>query len=129
VGSALLTLGGFHAPIPQTYQFLVSEGDIKSSIEEILDSGGRVPGWGSSFERGHPDPVFETLDRMLVPYPLHSRIQYVTGFFSGSGHSIFPNASCYTSAVCIVRGLTATFGQYLFLNGRINAWTSAFLSQ
>ena len=126
IASGLLTLGGLHAPLPQTCRFLRLD-DCKPYMERALGAGARVPGWGSSFSKGEPDPVFEQLDKMLVPYPIHARIQYVTGFLQGRELEIFPNASAYTSAVVIALGLTDSTASYLLLKGRLDAWSAAFM--
>jgi len=126
IASGLLTLGGLHAPLSQTCQFLRLD-DCKPYMEIVLSTRGRVPGWGSSFVKGEPDPIFEQLDRMLVPYPIHARIQYVTGFLQGRELDIFPNASAYTSAVVVARGLQDPAAAYLLLKGRLDAWSAAFM--
>jgi citrate synthase len=131
LASALLTLGGLHAPILQTYHFLSSfrtNEEIQSHVESELTAMRKIPGWGSSFEKGQPDPEFKILDEMLSGSPIHCRMHYVSGLLHGSGIQIYPNASCYTCAVCISKDLPVAIAQYFLVNGRLNAWTSAYLS-
>ena len=126
IASGLLTLGGLHAPLSQTCCFLRLD-DCKPYMESVLATRARVPGWGSSFVKGEPDPVFEQLDKELVSYPIYARIEYVTGFLQGRKLNIFPNASAYTSAVVIALGMRDSTASYLLLKGRLDAWSAAFI--
>jgi len=126
IASGLLTLGGLHAPLSQTWRFLRLD-DCKPYMESVLGCDARIPGWGSSFVKGEPDPVFEQLDKELISYPIHTRIEYVTRFLYSRGLNIFPNASTYTSAVVIALGMSDSIASYLLLKGRLDAWSAAFI--
>ena len=53
---ALSTLGGVHAPIVETAEFLQAARmaeDLPALIDSYLTSGKKIPGWGNSFIKGY----------------------------------------------------------------------------
>ena len=68
--AALCTLGGLHAPIVQTYEILEADRYIIDDRIAVAtythwmtawDGKSKIPGWGSCFNKGKPDPYVETV--------------------------------------------------------------------
>lgn len=114
VASACSTLGGHHAPIEKIYD----------TLEQLpILPQGRIPGWGSSFEKGRPDPLYDLVDGILAEAneELHKDISDVTSSLCGKA---FPNPGCYTAAVAITLGMPRSIAAYLFLSPRLDAWAT-----
>ena len=124
IAAACLAIGGPHAPLQQSMALLASD-DPVGQAKQLMDHGVRVPGWGNSFIKGKPDGAWLEVDRLLSEdHPeIYSKIADVTKFLHKSGKLIFPNPSIYTAAVAIVLNLPPALSPYLFIAGRLNAWT------
>ena len=127
IAAGLLTLGGRHGPTVQTVNFLTS---VDSFCPEIYYQHNlMIPGWGSSFIKGEPDPHFDTLDGYLFednPY-IWQKIREVTDKMHDTGKILYPNAACYTAAVAITEGIPAEVSPYLLIKGRLETWTNIYL--
>lgn len=123
ISAALMTLGERHGPLRQTYALLATEPDIQA----ILDAGLKVPGWGSSFVKG-PDPIWaETEEAVKKANPvIFERIERITATLHNAGKDIYPNPSCWTAAVAMTLGIPREICGYLFILGRLEAWTREF---
>lgn len=97
VSAALMSLGGMHAPLVDTWKLLTSGLDIKT----ILESNMNAPGWGNSFEKGHDDPLwFQVRDYLAEHFnQIWQRITYVTAQLHTHGKNIFPNPSAFTGTL------------------------------
>lgn len=125
IAAAILTLGGKHAPLEQTYLFL-SRSEPDKSVSAIVKENGKVPGWGGTFQKDDPDPIWQDMDAVLrESYPsITEKIDKVTGELSRLGKKVGPNPSAYTAAAAIVLGLPAKLAVYLFLAARLEPWAS-----
>lgn len=128
VAAALLTLGGLHAPLTKAY--IVLKGGPKINIKRSLKENLLIPGWGSGFVKGSPDPMFEKIDAMLLDASpvLHKRIQSITTLFHDAGKQLYPNAACYTAAFCIFSDYPIHAAAAWLLKGRIDSWCYSYLS-
>lgn len=123
IASALLTLGGKHAPIRETMEFLDNQ-DIELVANLILNAGEMIPGWGNSFVKNEPDPFWIKVDDALCAFPeVYDRITKVTALLNKEGRNLFPNPSAYTAAVNIVIGVPREIAEILFLKFRIDSWS------
>ena len=127
IAAALMTLGGLHAPLLQTYDFLT--GDPAHEVELLLATQQRVPGWGNAFVRGMPDPIWHELDGLIREQAPEwgLTLDAVTEQLHALGKRIYPNPSCYTVVAGILLGVPKVALPYLFLNGRLSAWTNEFI--
>ncbi len=130
IASALLTLGGIHAPLELTYEMLMTDRPADAATH-LLASGKLVPGWGNSFERGHDDPLWLNViewfqDHRPAFYAL--RIEAVTKALALYGKNVFPNPSAFTAATAIVLQIPQPIAAFLFVAGRLPAWTNIFLN-
>lgn len=116
--AALCTLGGVHAPLMDTW--LVLSGRVP--VNQILERGGKIPGWGSSFDDDSWAPVENHL-REHFPQ-IWERIEKITGEI---GKDLKPNPSCFTAATGIALKMPPQILPWLFINGRLNTWTCLFL--
>jgi hypothetical protein len=128
IASGLLTLGGTHAPLEQSYEILASSDSLRV-VELMFKDGLRIPGWGNSFHKGEPDPLWEKVDRWLSEHysGIHGKIEDITQFLHAAGKHIMPNPSIYTAAAAIVLGVPANCAGFLFLQGRLLSWTQIYL--
>jgi citrate synthase len=122
--AGLMTLGGRHAPIEQTYNLLAVR-DPAAIVTDIVSSGGKVPGWGGTFQKDQPDPIWAEVSKLLEElYPsLAARLDAITEALHAEGKKIYPNPSAYTAAAAIALGLQPELAVYLFIGGRLDAWT------
>lgn len=126
--AALMTVGGVHAPLLDTYDLLSCE-DLPAAIHRLMALGKKVPGWGNSFVKGSPDPLWEPVRLLLLDMDprLSARIDSGTDCLHAAGKDLYPNPSCYTAAVAILTETPREISPYLFLNGRLTAWTLEYL--
>lgn len=124
IAAACLSIGGPHAPLQQSMALLMVD-DPVGQAKMLMDHGLRVPGWGNSFVKGLPDEKWQEVDDLLRKhYPdLHGRIWDVTKFLHKSGKLVFPNPSIYTAACAMAFQMPPVLAPYLFIAGRLNAWT------
>lgn len=113
IAAALLSTGGAHAPLEQTYAFLAAPERL-STMHMMLDRGELVPGWGSSFVKGGPDPLWEEVDRMVG-----NSLSAITEHLHGRGLMLWPNGSAYTVLTSIETGVDPL---QIFIQGRLAAW-------
>jgi citrate synthase len=124
IASGILTVGAKHAPLEKTAFFLLMEHPA-SDVFRILKAGHRVPGWGGSFQKDGPDPIWERVADLLdAGWPeVSSKLAGVTNELHKLGKMIYPNPSAYTAAAAIVLGLGPKRAVYLFIMGRLTAWS------
>lgn len=127
IAAALSTLGGAHAPLVQTYQFLTSS-DVASATRNGLAAKRRIPGWGNSFHKGEPDPVWTQVEVCLrLHWPdLAKKLDDVTGVLHAAGKNLFPNPSAFTVLAAIALGIPPHLAPYLFVMGRLQGWSELF---
>jgi len=124
IAAAILTLGRKHAPLEHTYQFLSIEEPWRE-VAGMLKRGAKVPGWGGTFQRDKPDPLWQEVDDMLADlWPaIYIKISSVTTTLIEHGKTLYPNPSAYTAAVALVLGLPKELVSYLFIGARLAAWS------
>ena len=127
IAAALMTIGGLHAPLLQTYDFLT--GDPAHEVEARLAAKQRIPGWGNAFVKGTPDPIWHDMDQLIrAEDPQWGlTLDAVTEQLHAAGRRLYPNPSCYTVIAGILLGVPKPALPYLFLNGRLTAWTNEFI--
>lgn len=123
---AVLSIGGNHAPLGDTIKFLQSL-DLWPTLMEPPWGCGLIPGWGNSFVKGEKDPIWLEVDSLLLAdWPdLHQRLETVTERLKPK--NIFPNPSAYTAATAIALGIPPAAAPWLFIAGRMDAWSELFL--
>lgn len=129
LAAALNALGGPHAPLVETYELLASEAPVMAATD-ILMRGGRVPGWGNSFIKRVPDPLFaEVADLLKEHWPeVNITLSGITDCLWRCEKLIFPNPSAWTAAAALVLGLPAELAPFLFVAGRLSAWTELLMT-
>jgi len=128
IASALLTLGGAHAPVAEIMRFL-GQKDPEDRALFRLATGDKVPGWGSDFVKGKPDPDWAEVDAALekVAPGLNESIRAVTTVLHEHGKVIFPNPGAYTAATALALGIPESVAPWLFVQGRLGAWTKILM--
>jgi hypothetical protein len=114
--AAILSTGGVHAPLIQTHALLSCD-DAPAVAAAMLDHGARVPGWGSSFAKGAPDPLLDEIAQ-------YHDLGLVTGVLHRRGLMLYPNLSAYTAATAITLGIPAEGCLWLLIQGRLAAWVA-----
>lgn len=116
--AALCSVGEVHAPLGQTYDFLLS----------ALETPKLVPGWGNSFVRGEIDPIWMEVWKVLriVSPELIYRMESVTEELHARGKFVFPNPSALTAACCIALQVPKELCGLFFLQGRAEGWASLY---
>lgn len=125
--AALACLGEMHGPIEAAYTILTP--DSRSvGLEFLATHVGKCPGWGNSFVKGRIDDAFLPVDQILeAQFPrIHSRLREITDALHGRGKKIFPNPAAYTAATALVLGMPRHLAPMLFIQARIEAWSSVF---
>lgn len=124
IAAALLSIGGVHAPLAESMALLAAD-DPTGEAKRLMNAGFKVPGWGNSFHRGKPDPAWVPLDDLLWKlFPDYAdRIAGITKMLHKAGKNVFPNPSIYTAATALIIGLSPVFAPYLFVRGRLDAWS------
>jgi len=121
--AGLSTFGRFHAPVEQTFELLSF--DYNQEIaESILEQGGRIPGWGSEFVKGLPDPIFTEIHKFLIDRFNDQLVPLVkiTSVLHAGNKYIYPNASAYTALVGKILGYTCATIMFLLIECRLSAW-------
>jgi citrate synthase len=120
ISCAIATMGARHAPVEATVQFLSLE-NPELEVASILKRGRKVPGWGGTFQKDLPDPLWAKVNE-LIPEPLQDKLAAVTAMLHQYGKLIWPNPSAYTACVAIVLGMPPKLAPYLFIHGRLTGW-------
>jgi len=127
--AGILALGGKHAPLEETYNFLKLE-NPEEEVAPMLKRGEKVPGWGGTFQKDQPDPLWEGVAAGLRNWPaMWDRIFEVTDELASHGKNIFPNPSAYTAAVGLVLRIHPKLLVYIFIRARLDAWARIAASQ
>jgi citrate synthase len=134
IAAGIMTLGGRHAPLEQTIQLLsVPASLLEDQVIRILADGEKVPGWGGSFQKDKPDPLWDAVaSRLAAQVPdkgVVEKISLVTRLLHAQGIIIHPNPSAYTAAASILLDLPPKLAVYLFIAARLPAWAEIALRQ
>ena len=124
VASGLGTTGGLHAPIDDTFDLLDQFNPSCISYQHYVLHGDKMPGWGSAFVKGKPDPIVEHAMLYLdTGWPdMGKKIEYLTDVLHGQGKNIYPNMACLTAATALILQMPKELAPVLFLQGRAMAW-------
>lgn len=130
IASALMTIGGRHAPLEKTYSFLKME-EPHQEVFRILKAGNKVPGWGGSFQKEGPDPIWAEVAQLFEKlYPqAANKLKRVTHELHKHEKRVYPNPSAYTAASALALGLSGRLAVYLFIRARIDAWCHIAITQ
>ena len=121
--AGIATMGVKHAPVEKTARFLLMN-NPPGEVPSILKRGGKVPGWGGTYQKGKPDPLWAQVDNLieLNHGNLYNKLKAVTAQLKEHGKLIYPNPSAYTACVAIVLEMPPKLASYLFISGRITGW-------
>jgi citrate synthase len=124
LGAGILALGGKHAPIEQTTEFLLKEEPWRQ-VDHLLYLGKKIPGWGGTFQKNQEDPVWDKVKKTLESHQpeLAEKIAAITVELHNRGKKIWPNPSAYTAATAIAVGMSSKLAVYLVIACRLDAWS------
>ncbi len=127
VASAVLTLGGVHAPVTQARHVIFNmEND---DIVEAVASGMVIPGFGNAFHKDGIDPAWVDFEKALKEEEpdFAKRIDAVADIVNkakgtNTTNQLFPNPAAYTAAVAELLGMPEGTEVSLLVNARMRAW-------
>ena len=105
---------------------LLKADDAAQEARLKLSRAELIPGWGGSFQKDGPDPMWQPV-REALPYNMLSKINTVTQVLHSDGKTIYPNPSAYTAAVAILLGIPSDIAPWLLISGRLKGWTEIAL--
>lgn len=132
ISVAIMSVGGIHGPIEETYRILTTvKVSPESLVKMYLDRGSKIPGWGSSFESGKLDPLWQGVSDWIQMHQsnMHERILGITEALHETGKDIYPNPSAFTAATAIILGMPQRLSPYLLLMGRMTAWAEVYMNE
>lgn len=118
--AALSSMGGPHAPFQDAYEVLTGTRFMVPTV--------KTPGWGNSFVKGQADPAWVYVDAQLrnINPGISEKIDSITAALHKKRKMVFPNAACYTAAVCITVALPIELAPMFFIQGRIEGYAHLF---
>ena len=124
LASALLTLGGKHAPIAKIYRMLDQPlPQLLEAVETKICEKEIVQGWGNSFFKNRHDPDWEPVQEALAHVPeMNKKIVGVTALLHDYDKHVFPNAGAYTAATAIILGIPPEVASVLLISARLPVW-------
>lgn len=117
LAAGLLTLGGHHAPVEQAMKVWERRNEPL-----YLQTWNIVPGFGSSWYTGEPDPIFESLHTHLSTETLMGITDLTTMVQAQTDKKLYPNAALYTAIAASIMGYDSKFASSLLVRGRIDQW-------
>jgi citrate synthase len=133
--AGLMTFGGTHAPIKDCYNWIarVVEYDVETKegarmfsimMNDILEyhemNEWKLPGFGSAFVKGQPDPLLSDLCDATGPY--YHIWSYVHDYFAIKGKDLWPNLAFYTALIAVDQKININFCEAEMIKARIEAW-------
>ena len=127
---ALSTLGGPHGPTKDAAEMLLSSDPI-DLCKAYMDANIKIPGWGTSFNKGTPDPIWENVANHIEKnFPeIHFVIEKITKHIQNTGKMLYPNPACYTATTAIIHDIPSDASVYFFINARMPAWLNIYLNK
>lgn len=123
--SAIMSLGGPHAPIKDAYCFISDcmERFDEDNIQAQMIRWNPWPGFGSSFEKGF-DPLLEEIESVIsAREPETTKLwEMINRLALQKGKILYPNLAFYTAATCMIEGIKVDFCEKLLLEARIPEW-------
>lgn len=127
--AAIQSFGHFHAPIEDAYTLLIvclnsTREGRQEFIEKTLEYRGKIPGFGSSFFSGEPDPNLNELDDQLFYDCYHFIVlkNELMNLEPMKSKKLFPNLAFYTAAVAIHQGVSIKLAESFLLEFRVPKW-------
>lgn len=123
--AGLATLGGRHAPLKETFA-LLADPEPAALVNTILLAGRKVPGWGGTFQKNAPDPLWQEVHECLTSASpaLAAKFARVSAELKRlRGLTLYPNPSAYTAGAGWFLGVPSQALVYLFLAPRLAPWT------
>lgn len=130
IAAALMTFGGPHGPIPETYDILFKIVPAQQIVDEHIWNRKKVPGWGMSFVKGEIDPIWVPVyDILMRDWPtLAARINQITAALHVRERIVYPNPSAFSAAAALVLCMPRELSPLILIAGRIEAWAEIYLN-
>lgn len=125
ITAALMAVGGMHAPIKHAYNMIRRAKEYGVDAPEGAPDYTWVPGFGSSFVKGSPDPLLEDLANQIYNnhyqfYEIGENIR--TTLCKKKKTILYPNLAFYTACVAHILEERLIFCERIFIEARIPAW-------
>jgi citrate synthase len=134
--AAICSMGGMHAPLvaaSKSFDYIMSgtPSEISEKISDILLMG-KVPGWGSSFVKGEPDPIHAEIDAAIKRYASkqHYYIVEATHILQElTKKKLHPNTALYSAVYANILNIDPVLLPGLAIEARIPVWNHLMKQQ
>jgi citrate synthase len=118
---ALSTLGNTHGPVVEARETIY---EYKNRIEDIIFTGGKVPGYGGAFFKDRIDPAFIPVVDIIQSTEKYKILQDGADLINRSKgrKAVYPNPAGITACVAELLGLPKYMETWFFLVGRSAQW-------
>ena len=122
VATALMTLDSLHAPIADTCRMWNAYRD-----QGIKPWTTKVPGFGSAWYKGQPDPVVEAfIESNIAPGAEEMLIELTQHVRDYTGKDLYPNAAMATALQARWSGYTPATAISMVIEGRLPIWRELY---
>lgn len=135
IQAALGMIGGLHAPVIETHKMIhdLIEVNIKKRYPNLCSRkiGNKIPGFGSSFVKGKPDPMLDSLHWFLKEQSqaytfIVNAIQEIIK--EQKKNILFPNLAFYTAWVGYELNYESAETELLIVEARVPEWVKILKS-
>jgi len=126
LATGLLTLDTIHAPIRsacECFNHFVAASELDTSR-----CGSRVPGFGSAWYKGEPDPLVTEFVECLNEDVRNYVNEYTTYVQETWGKKVFPNAALATAAFAFQEDIAPHMAMSKVMIGRMDAWITIYMN-
>lgn len=129
VAAALCTLGEQHGPVEAVYSLLFESDCVRDAVEHKLFRREKVPGFGNSFFKGVPDPLWVGVDDFLNEYfpEVAGALEEAKQAMWDNGKNVFPNPASFTACAAKALEMPRHVAPWLFIAGRLDGWAKRVL--
>lgn len=126
--AAISSMGGTHAPIVRTQLLLEEVLASPKSIPSIVsrfNKKNRIPGFGSGFVKGEPDPIHEPIDaliRELSPKTHYYMMELLNEVQSSIDARLFFNTAMYSAAYGKLMNVSPYVLPGIVIEARLPIW-------
>ena len=129
VAAALCTLGEQHGPVEATYTLFFEREPLALTVESLIKEGVKVPGFGNSFFKNQPDPLWEDVSKLLQTHfpEVFARLWTVQQVLWSHGKRVCANPAGFTACAAKALEMPRHVAPWLFIAGRLDGWAKRVL--
>lgn len=131
--AAISMMGGHHAPLIQTQLLLQEILNDPKNLNKIVsryNKRSRIPGFGSGFVKGEPDPIHQEIDALIQEYA--PKVHYYMMDILHEVHTnisdrLFFNTAMYSAAFGVIMNISPYIMPGLAIEARLNIWNQLLI--